>query len=173
MVQQTRQTRRRPGPKPRGPYADQRRTITTRITEKRRHELEKSAERRDRSLSQEIEFRIEQSFEADRRREDVMEAVYTTMGGIDNYGVLSLMGSNFKYFENKFGKRWTDDPEVFAIAIGSMSEVMGGFGPSARLPKEEHNKAFGRGVSFAQGVLLAAGRLSKAKAKKLKKGGKK
>ncbi len=58
-------TRRRPGPKPRGPFQNKRLTLTTRITEDLREKLEAAAEASGRSLSQEIELRLTQSFTAD------------------------------------------------------------------------------------------------------------
>jgi hypothetical protein len=57
--------RRRPGPKPRGQFEDKRFTLTTRITESTRKRLEGAAENSGRSLSQEIELRLEQSFRDD------------------------------------------------------------------------------------------------------------
>ena len=55
----------RPGPKPRGPFQDKRKTMTTRITESTRIRLDEAAQAADRSLSQEIEYRLVQSFETD------------------------------------------------------------------------------------------------------------
>lgn len=55
-------TGRRRGPKPRGPFIDKGRTLTTRITKETRDQLERAARKSNRSLSQEIEFRLEQSF---------------------------------------------------------------------------------------------------------------
>ena len=57
-------TRRRPGPKPRGPFQNKRLTLTTRITEDLRKKLEAAAEDSGRSLSQEIELRLIESFTA-------------------------------------------------------------------------------------------------------------
>lgn len=53
---------RRRGPKPQGPFEDKRRTLSTRITEETRSRLDDAARVSGRSLSQEIEFRLEQSF---------------------------------------------------------------------------------------------------------------
>ncbi len=52
----------KPGPRPRGPYEGKRKTLTTRITEQTRNRLDDAARDADRSLSQEIEMRLEQSF---------------------------------------------------------------------------------------------------------------
>ena len=55
----------RSGSKPRGPYERKRRTLTTRITEETRQGLEAAASDSDRSLSQEIEFRLDRSIHVD------------------------------------------------------------------------------------------------------------
>jgi hypothetical protein len=57
--------RRRPGPKPQGPFENKRRTLTTRITEDMRAKLEVAATASGRSLSQEIELRLHESIAAD------------------------------------------------------------------------------------------------------------
>src|SRR5262249_20428406 len=57
----SKKTHRKPGRKPRGPYEGKRETITTRITPSTRQKLEQAAEPTDRSLSQEIEFRLQRS----------------------------------------------------------------------------------------------------------------
>ena len=54
--------KRGPGRPARGPYTDKRKTLTTRITADMREALEDAAKKADRSLSQEIELRLEQSF---------------------------------------------------------------------------------------------------------------
>ena len=54
--------KRGPGRPARGPYTDKRKTLTTRITADMRQALEDAAAKADRSLSQEIELRLEQSF---------------------------------------------------------------------------------------------------------------
>ncbi len=139
MAQQRRKARRRPGPKPRGPYADQRRTITTRITEKTRHTLEKSAERRDRSLSQEIEFRLEQSFmkdEADERvRKAVMEGVYEMFGGEQRFSIMNMFAWHWTASEALTGKSWRDDPTPGEYVVGGVKEFFKHFGPQGK-PKE-------------------------------------
>ena len=57
---------RKRGPRPRGPYAYKRKTLSTRITAETRKRLDMAAEASGRSLSQEIELRLEQSFLIDR-----------------------------------------------------------------------------------------------------------
>lgn len=53
------------GAKPQGPFKDKRTTITTRITEETRRQLDDEAAKKGWSLSQEIEARLVQSFRDD------------------------------------------------------------------------------------------------------------
>ena len=73
---------RRPGPKPRGPFEGKRQTLTTRITDATRSKLEAASRDADRSLSQEIEFRLEQSFrEIDVRHRETLLARRSAIEG--------------------------------------------------------------------------------------------
>ncbi len=84
--------KKRPGPAPRGPFTGKRKTLTTRITEGMRNQLEAAAKANDRSLSQDIEFRLEQSFLIERGAVDVrnavLQGVYESFGGEDKYRLL-------------------------------------------------------------------------------------
>src|SRR5690242_4365213 len=71
--------RRRPGPKPRGPFENKRLTLTTRITEDLRKKLEAAAEATGRSLSQEIELRLLESFTAAERLASIEQFAAETM----------------------------------------------------------------------------------------------
>lgn len=62
MATEKPKTSKKRGPRPQGPYADKRKTLTTRITGEMRNRLETAANDSGRSLSQEIESRLEQSF---------------------------------------------------------------------------------------------------------------
>jgi hypothetical protein len=56
----------RSGPKPRGPFEDKRKTLTTRITEETRAMLEAGAAASGRSLSQEIELQLERALAGEK-----------------------------------------------------------------------------------------------------------
>jgi hypothetical protein len=73
---------RRRGPKPRGQFEDKRFTLTTRITESTRKRLEAAVANSGRSLSQEIELRLDQSF-----RDDV------AWGGARTKALLQILAS--------------------------------------------------------------------------------
>lgn len=68
MPTASKKTKARPGPKPRGPFEGKRKTLTTRITEETRRRLDEAAEANDRSLSQEIEIRLDRSFLSETAR---------------------------------------------------------------------------------------------------------
>lgn len=79
---------KRPGPRSRGPYTDKRRTLSTRITDETRAKLDDASKASGRSLSQEIELRLERSFWTDdlgrlQRRIENLENVVMQMGPPD------------------------------------------------------------------------------------------
>jgi hypothetical protein len=73
---------RRRGPKPKGPYEDKRRTLTTRITDHTRARLEQEAARSGRSLAQEIELRIELSLESQGALDQAFDLAYGSRAGL-------------------------------------------------------------------------------------------
>lgn len=94
----------KPGPKPRGPYEGKRETLTTRITPSTRRKLDQAAEAADRSLSQEIELRLERSFD----RED-------SLGG---HRTAALLRKLAHLAEASTGdKHWLDDDAVFNAVL--------------------------------------------------------
>lgn len=103
-------TKGKPGPKPRGPFENKRRTLTTKITELTRRSLEDAAAATDRSLSQEIEFRLERSFLTDEARRDREERAY---GGAHTHALLRLLGDTIKGVEIQTSGTWTEDQYTF------------------------------------------------------------
>ena len=101
---------KRRGPAPRGPFTGKRKTLTTRITEGTREQLEAAAEATDRSLSQEIEFRLERSFLTDEARRDREERAY---GGAHTHALLRLFGDTIKGIEMQTSGSWTEDQYTF------------------------------------------------------------
>ena len=102
MAEPSKKPTKRPGPQPRGPFSDKRRTLTTRITEKTRARLEDAAAASDRSLSQEIEFRLERSFE----KED-------SVGGQLHFTLLRQLANTGQILEQTSGEpgvSWLIDP---------------------------------------------------------------
>ncbi len=134
MPRQTIKRTGKRGPRPRGPYADKRKTLTTRITNKTRENLDAAAKATDRSLSQEIEFRLERSFlqdEADERvRETTLEVIYDSFGGEKTFRVMSLLASMVQVVEQRTGKSYFEDPDTNIKANNMISEAINRYGPA-------------------------------------------
>jgi hypothetical protein len=88
----------RPGPRPRGPFEDKRATLTTRITEETRKKLDKAASANGNSLSQEIESRLEQSFQ---------------YGGPRTSELLRRLAAQAETWPDGEGDKWLDDPRAY------------------------------------------------------------
>jgi predicted transcriptional regulator len=101
----------KPGPKPRGPYEGKRETITTRVTPGTRQKLDQTAEAADRSLSQEIELRLERSFD----RED-------GLGGHRTAEVLRRLGHLAEASTDK--KHWLDDYATFDAVMERWQDTL-------------------------------------------------
>ena len=118
----TKQTKQgKPGPKSRGPYEYQRQTLTTRVTDGMRTKIDDAAARNDRSLSQEVEFRLEQSF----RDELFMEAAY---GDRHLREVFRTVALGVEALERQTGKKWADDRETFDQVGRVFLSVLSGLG---------------------------------------------
>ncbi len=106
MAKQTRRTGRPPST----PGQPKRSAFNTRLRAKIKKRLEFEAERAGRSLSEEIEIRLEQSF----RDED---ALIEAFGGRHTDGVLKVMGSLAAHIQTRTGKSASDDWKT-GVAIG-------------------------------------------------------
>ena len=141
-MKKAKKIRSRPGPKPRGPFKNKRRTLTTRITDRTRQGLERAAAITDRSLSQEIEFRLERSLSdqdaraTERAAEFGGEAIYDFMKKLARVaGIVGL----------KTGADFGKDAYTRAEAISAMKEVLDAFQIKAA------GAATGQGRGFAAG----------------------
>ncbi len=134
MPRQTIKRTGKRGVRPRGPYADKRKTLTTRITNKTRENLDAAAKATDRSLSQEIEFRLERSFlqdDADNRvRETTLEVIYDSFGGEKTFRVMGLLASMVQVVEQRTGKSYFEDPDTNIKANNMISEAINRYGPA-------------------------------------------
>lgn len=101
----------KPGPKPKGPYEDKRKTLTTRITEETRTQLETFAKASGRSLSQEIEMRLERSFRDDAAQ---TERLYRDFGGRHNYMLAKALAKLANDIEDLSWTSWPDDEYAFS-----------------------------------------------------------
>ena len=105
--------RKRPGRPPRGEYVDKRKTLSTRITSDLRDRLDKSADESGRSLSQEIEFRLEQSFRDEK-------ALYREFGDKSLYMTMRWFALTLDEAQQITEKPWKKDEETFGIAIKAL-----------------------------------------------------
>ncbi len=106
MAKQTRRTGRPPST----PGQPKRSAFNTRLRAKIKKRLEFEAERAGRSLSEEIEIRLEQSF----RDED---ALIEAFGGRHTHSVLKVMGSLAAHIQTRTGKSASDDWKT-GLAVG-------------------------------------------------------
>src|SRR5437773_3120914 len=105
-------TSRRPGAKPQGPFEDKRRTLTTRITEGTRVKLEAAARDSTRSLSQEIELRLELSLDRDEG-----------LGGRRTAALLrSLAAMVEPHYDDNY--HWLDDRDAFNVVIDRWTQYL-------------------------------------------------
>ena len=103
---------RRRGPKPRGPFEGKRATFTTRITPKTRAALDRVSKETGRSVSQEVEFRLEQSFRDEETRREFW-------GGPELEGFLKSMVGVVSIAETLTGKKMAEDAETFeSVRLG-------------------------------------------------------
>ena len=117
------QPRKRTGPAPRGPFEGKRKTITTRITERNRLRLEEAAEGSDRSLSQEIEIRLDRSFTQD-------DARYDELGGKDSYKHYRLMELARTLVEEQTGQSWREDYDTYYSLLTAWIHLLSVYAPA-------------------------------------------
>ncbi len=109
--------RKRPGRPPRGEYVDKRKTLSTRITSELRDRLDKSADESGRSLSQEIEFRLEQSFRDEK-------ALYREFGGRENYNIFRFL-AQIPHFAGQMTKQhWREDRKTFRVVMKAIESIL-------------------------------------------------
>ena len=102
MARESTQKGARPGPRPRGPFEGKRSTLTTRITVGTRKKLEDSARDAGRSLSQEIELRLDRSYAQE-------DELFARFGGKGQYRWLLLLAATLQMVEEVTGAKWDKD----------------------------------------------------------------
>jgi hypothetical protein len=123
---------RRSGPSPRGPFEDKRRTFTTRITELTRKALDAAAEATGRSLSQEIEVRLEATFHADREARAFSDVFYGTEFASLLEVIAKAMreaGAEAATMAGAGRTDWLDSPAGYRQATLAALEVLRAFSP--------------------------------------------
>ena len=99
-----------------------------------RKNLKAAAEDKGRSVSQEIQSRLEESFlraEADERvRQAVLEGSYDSFGEKKTFEIMRLMASMIQMVEQSTGKSWLKDPETNICVNRMISEAINRYGPA-------------------------------------------
>lgn len=110
--------------RPRKPIENHRQQIGVRVSPSLKTELEEAAALNGRSVAQEAEFRLTQTFQADR-----------AVGGQHTREALNLIGALARNLEYSLTRKWTDDREVATALRGLIDIVMqGAMQPAAAAP---------------------------------------
>jgi hypothetical protein len=115
MATKKQAAKKRRGPVPKGEYADKAATISTRITADLRGWLERAAKNSGRTLSQEIENRLRQTFVEEERMID-------RFGGERTARILQVVASVLHGVRNSEnpGAGWLDDPRAFDLGVDAI-----------------------------------------------------
>jgi hypothetical protein len=118
------------GPKPKGEYSDKSRVLSTRIRADTRARLEAAAKATGRSLSQEIERRLRQSFDEDG-------TIERAFGSRRNYALMRLISSVIETLCNpdNYEADWVDDPYLFDQSLRAVNQVLEAIRPAGKIPK--------------------------------------
>ncbi len=113
---------------------DRRKTTSTRITPELRAKLDAAAEQSKRSLAQEVEFRLEQSFAEEKSQAEfsdaAVRAVYAPFGKLETFLVARLLANAIHTIEAVSGKNWMDDPEAHRQTQEACKTILDSFRPS-------------------------------------------
>lgn len=102
----------RRGRPPKGNFINKSQTLTTRITPKLKKALEKAAKENGRSVSQETELRLRNSFDTSLQNNTPHSQLIETMGGEKSFALLRLMGFIISHIQECMGKTWDEDKDT-------------------------------------------------------------
>ena len=112
--------------------------LKVRMKEPLRAAIEASAKKRGISLNAETVRRIEASFEAERRESliaaEATSSVYFSFGGLDNFMVLRLLANAISTMEQTSGRKWREDPALFAEVKKATVQILNFFKPGEEAP---------------------------------------
>ena len=111
----------KPGPKPRGEFASKGATLSARITVETRRRLVEEAKKNNRSLSVELEERLERSF--------VDQADLQDFGSDQTYALLRFLADEIPRAQALVGKRWYEDRYAFDLVAETVRLIWGAFRP--------------------------------------------
>jgi hypothetical protein len=112
---------------------DRRKTTSTRITPELRVKIDGAAEQSERSLAQEIEFRLEQSFAEEKSQavisDEELRGLYAQFGKLETFMVARLLANAIHTIEVVTGKNWMDDPEAHRQTQEACKTILDSFRP--------------------------------------------
>ena len=122
--------------------------LKVRVKERLRARVDRSAKRHGISLNAEIGNRLEKSFNAEERTEEIaaaaLETVYAAFGGKGRYHMFLLTADVLAGVEKETGEHWLMDEDTRREGIIAISSVFERLGRSK--PERSENK-FLRGVT--------------------------
>ncbi len=116
------------------PLGEGKRTpLNMRSTRELRERLEREAADSGRSLAQEVEFRLERSFEEEKSQaaisDEAVGGVYASFGKLETFLVARLLANAIQTIEAVTGKNWMDDPEVHRQTQEACKTILDAFRP--------------------------------------------
>ncbi|MCK1679550.1 hypothetical protein IVA87_08760 [Bradyrhizobium sp. 147] len=104
-------------------------SLTIRLRDRVRDDLEKAAEAAGRSLSEEVEHRLELML---NRRDELTYEL-----GHDVLAIAKAAGQTLWHIERWSGKRWIEDEETFALFTQATAEVIRNYRDVVRLERRD------------------------------------
>ncbi len=117
------------GPVPRGEYVGKSSVFSTRIRPDLRKKLEQATKRTGRSLSQEIERRLNRSFVEDDKIAEVF-------GDRRTYVLMRMMADAIHFGHEPANLSWLDNPQEFETAISAALRVLDAIRPEGDVPAD-------------------------------------
>lgn len=128
------ETKKRRGPRPRGPFSQKDAAMATRVTADVRHALEAAASRNNRSLSQEVEIRLARSFEPEPHLDELLVRHYGPQGA----ALIQIIGREMRAQINAGAQRlrasdgtavhfesdWMGEPTTYALLERACTEIL-------------------------------------------------
>ncbi len=116
MVAKPKKARKKRGRPPLPPEAGKRFPLNMRTTKNIRDELQAAAHASGRSLAQEVEYRLEQSFQVEKNR-------YREFRNKKTYHLMRWFAATLRASELFTEKSWVTDEETFLIALEAMKTL--------------------------------------------------
>ncbi len=120
MMANTKNVGRKRGRPPAGPIAGKSSTLGLRVKPETRTALEQAAKLSGRTMSQEAEVRLIQSFDDDSSVQKTIQA----FGGPDSAIRFQVCWHAIRALEFGAGRRWFDDPYLYRIACETIADVL-------------------------------------------------